>query len=71
MDRLVRNMIQLAQAPLTDAVKMAAATPAAIMHFSDRGRLKPGLRADLVLFDENIRISRTIIRGKTVYSLEE
>ena len=71
MDRLVRNMIQLAQVPLTDAVQMATATPAAIMHFDDRGKLQPGLRADLVLFDENIRIVRTIIHGQTVYSLEE
>ena len=67
MDRLVRNMIRLAGATLTDAVKMASATPAAIMGFHDRGRLKAGLRADLVLFDQDIRVMQTIVAGNTVF----
>ncbi len=66
-DRLVRNMIQMAHAPLTDAVKMAAKTPARIMKLTDRGSLCQGMRADLVIFDENIRVSRTIVNGRTVY----
>ena len=67
MDRLVRNMIRLAGATLSDAVKMAAATPAAIMGFRDRGRLETGLRADLVLFDEDLAVKRTIVAGTTVF----
>jgi len=70
-DRLVRNMIQLGNASLTDAVKMATLTPARIMHFEDRGRIANGMRADLVLFDKEIRINRTIIKGKTVYCRTE
>lgn len=70
-DRLVRNMITLAGATLTDAVKMATATPARIMGFSDRGTLAPGKRADLVLFDEDIAVRRTIVGGRTVYASEE
>lgn len=66
-DRLVRNMIAMAGATLTDAVKMAAATPAKIMNFTDRGRLESGLRADFVLFDEQISVHRTIVGGHTVY----
>jgi N-acetylglucosamine-6-phosphate deacetylase len=71
MDRLIRNMLHMAGATLTDAVKMATSTPAKIMHFTDRGRLAPGLRADLVLFDEQITISRTVVGGKTVYCRTE
>ena len=67
MDRLVRNMIHLAGATLTDAVKMASTTPAAIMGFHDRGRLEKGLRADLVLFDEAVEIAQTIVAGNTVF----
>ena len=67
-DRLVRNMVRLAQVPLTDAVKMAARTPAHIMGFHDRGAIAPGLRADLVLFDEDIRVSHVIVGGRTVYA---
>lgn len=69
-DRLVRTMITLGGATLTDAVKMATATPARIMGWTDRGELSEGRRADLVLFDDDIQIQRTIINGKTVYTKE-
>ena len=71
MDRLVRNMMQLASVPMTDAVKMSTVTPARIMHFEDRGRLAEGLRADLVLFSQEIQIQRTIVNGTTVYQRME
>ncbi|MGZ3873362.1 MAG: N-acetylglucosamine-6-phosphate deacetylase [Mucilaginibacter sp.] len=67
-DRLVRNMIALADVPLTDAVQMAALTPAAIMKISDKkGSLEPGKDADILIFDEEINIDMTIIGGKVVY----
>ena len=68
-DRLVRNMINLAGAPLIEAVQMATSTPASIMGISERkGSLNPGKDADILIFDENIQIDTTIISGKVVYS---
>ena len=68
-DRLIRTMINIAEVPLTDAVKMLTATPARIMGLQDKkGSLKAGLDADVILFDENIAIDKTIIAGKVVYS---
>jgi len=68
-DRLVRNMITLAGVPLTDAVKMITSTPAAIMQAGDRkGSLTRGKDADIVLFDEDITIAMTIVKGRVVYS---
>ena len=66
-DWLVRNMAQMAQVPLTQVVQMAAATPARIMNLRDRGAIAPGLRADIVLFDEDIRVSRTLVGGREVF----
>ena len=66
-DRLVRNMYKLAGVPLCDAVKMASATPARIMGWRDRGVLTEGRRADILVFDDNINIQRTVIGGKTVF----
>ncbi|KAA8482860.1 N-acetylglucosamine-6-phosphate deacetylase [Arcticibacter tournemirensis] len=67
-DRLVRNMIRLADIPLIDAVTMASLTPATIMKVDKRkGSLTAGKDADVVIFDENITIDTTIIRGKIVY----
>ena len=56
-DRLVRNMITLAEVPLCDAVKMITATPAAIIGVYDKkGSLAAGKDADLVIFDDDIKI---------------
>ena len=68
-DRLIRTMINMAEVPLTDAVKMLTATPARIMGLQDKkGSLKEGLDADIILFDDDINVDKTIIAGKVIYS---
>lgn len=68
-DRLVRNMITMANVPLLDAVRMASTTPARIMGVSDRkGSLAKGKDADVVIFDENINVGMTMVGGKVVYN---
>lgn len=68
-DRLVRNMIALAGVSLPDAVSMMTSTPAAVMGMDrTKGSLAPGKDADIILFDENIRVTKTIVKGKVVYS---
>ncbi|WP_254562433.1 N-acetylglucosamine-6-phosphate deacetylase [Dyadobacter diqingensis] len=67
-DRLVRNMIQMADVSLLDAVKMISLTPARIMKVDNRkGSLVAGKDADIVIFDENINIEKTIINGSIIY----
>lgn len=67
-DRLVRNMIQMADVPLKDAVKMATATPARIMGIDNKkGSLVKGKDADIVIFDEHINIQKTIVKGRVIY----
>lgn len=67
-DRLVRTMITMADIPLTDAVKMLTATPARIAGLSkQKGSVEKGKDADLILFDENIHVSLTMIGGKVIY----
>jgi N-acetylglucosamine-6-phosphate deacetylase len=68
-DRLVRNMINLAGVPLPEAVRMMTMTPATIMGVNDKkGSLIAGKDADILIFDENISILKTIIKGKVVYT---
>lgn len=63
-DRLVRTMVKLARVPLPDAVKMITQTPAKVLGLEDRiGTIAPGRKADLVLFDEDIRIVAVIVNG--------
>ncbi len=66
-DRLVRVMTGPGGASLPEAVRMLTATPAAIMGLTDRGTLTPGLRADLVVLDDQLNVLRTVINGKTVW----
>lgn len=68
-DRLVRTMIQMADIPLVEAVRMMSRTPATIMGVEDtKGTLTVGKDADVLIFDENINIKTTIINGKIVYT---
>ena len=68
-DRLVRTMINIAEVPLIDAVRMMTTTPAKIMKIDDRkGSIVVGKDADLVIFDEDINIQTTMVEGEVVYS---
>lgn len=69
MNRLVRNMVQMADVSLPDAVRMASTTPARIMGIDNRkGVLAAGKDADIVLFDDQLTIHATLIGGRIVYS---
>lgn len=67
-DRLVRTLINTADIPLLEAVKMATATPARILGIGDKkGSLAAGKDADIVVFDSNIAVQMTLVGGKVVY----
>ena len=66
-DRLVRNMNTLTDAGLCASVRMMTATPARLFGIKKRGLLKPGMRADLAVFDRNIEMEATVCEGAVVY----
>lgn len=69
-DVLVRNMIRMAGVPLTEAVKMISETPARIMSlYSDKGSLEKGKDADVVLFDDEINVKATLVKGNVIYNV--
>jgi N-acetylglucosamine-6-phosphate deacetylase len=71
-DRLVRTIVERADVPLLDAVRMATKTPASIIGEAKRkGVLLPGKDADIVIFDEDIKIQKTIIGGEIIYDRSE
>ncbi|HMI67046.1 MAG TPA: N-acetylglucosamine-6-phosphate deacetylase [Cyclobacteriaceae bacterium] len=70
-DRLVRTMVSMADVPLVDAVRMITRTPARILEVSNKkGSLAAGMDADVVIFDQNIRVELTMIAGRIVYDRE-
>ena len=67
----VGNIIKFTRCPLADAVHMATRNPAKLYNLRDRGEIKPGNRADIILFtmeDNRLSIRKTILAGKVVYS---
>lgn len=67
-DRLVRTMVQMAEIPLLEAVRMMTQTPARILGVErQKGVLLPGMDADIVIFNEDVQIDKTIIKGEVVY----
>ncbi|MBM3402923.1 MAG: N-acetylglucosamine-6-phosphate deacetylase [Bacteroidetes bacterium] len=70
-DRLVRTMISIADVPLSEAVKMAAQTPANILGLGpSKGSITKGKDADIVIFDQDIQVNTTIVGGRVIYNKE-
>ncbi len=66
-DMLVRNMYRVVGVPLCDAVKMASSTPARVIGIDNqKGYIKEGYDADILIFDDNINIKNIMVMGKLV-----
>lgn len=67
MDTLVQTMVQRADIPLQDAVRMASETPARLMGVADRkGSLQRGKDADILVLDRNQHIRAVWAAGRLV-----
>jgi N-acetylglucosamine-6-phosphate deacetylase len=62
LDLELRNLVRHGVS-LPDAVRAAATNPARLLGLDDRGRLAPGLRADLVVLDARSWKVRRVMRG--------
>jgi N-acetylglucosamine-6-phosphate deacetylase len=66
LDQAVRNVVRLG-VPLREAIGMASLVPAALLRRRDLGRIAPGARADLVLFDRDLRVRTVLVDGTVVH----
>lgn len=65
--RLIRTMVREAGCSLSEAVRMAAETPAGIMGISERkGAIRRGMDADFIVFDDDFALRRTVVGGRWV-----
>ena len=65
-DRLVRTMHFEAGIDLPSVSVMASKTPAKVLGLTDRGEIKQGLRADLVILDEKLNVNQVFLNGNAV-----
>ena len=64
MASALRNMVAMVGVSLEEASVMASGAPAAFLGFSDRGRLTPGARADLVWLGADMTVRGAWIGGQ-------
>lgn len=65
LNKAVYNMVHMVNVPLKDAVRMASLNPAKAIGMDDRkGSIEIGKDADLIIFDEDIKVSKALIKGK-------
>lgn len=55
-----RHAVRDAGVALDEAVRLASTTPAAVLGLADRGAIAPGLRADLLLLDEDLSVREVL-----------
>jgi N-acetylglucosamine-6-phosphate deacetylase len=58
----LRHLVQVVGVPLQQAVAMATAVPASAAGLRDRGTLRPGGRADLLLLNPDLGV-RSVYSG--------
>ena len=67
LNRAIRNMVDLVNVPLVDAVLMATLNGAEKIGIDNtKGSISVGKDADLVIFDEDVNIERVFIAGNEV-----
>jgi len=68
MIRGVRNMIDVCGVSLGEAVQMASLNPARALGLDTRkGRIAPGMDADLVALTDGLDVRQTWVAGKRAY----
>jgi beta-aspartyl-dipeptidase (metallo-type) len=60
----IRDTVREEQMPLEQAVRVATANPAAILRLPGKGRIAPGMDADIVLLDGEFRVYHMVARGE-------
>jgi N-acetylglucosamine-6-phosphate deacetylase len=71
LDQAVRNVVEWSGVGVAEACVMASDVPARLLGLSSKGRLAPGLDADLVLLDDALEVRATFRGGRCVYRREE
>jgi N-acetylglucosamine-6-phosphate deacetylase len=68
--QMIGHVMKVTGCDLAKAIQMTSTNAAKLYGLNDRGEIKPGLRADLILFtmdDYQFDLKKTIVAGRTVY----
>lgn len=71
MNEAVRNFHNYTNCPLGEAFYAASTNVALSLGLMDTGKLEEGLKADIVVLDEDLNVLQTFIKGKKVFDNKE
>jgi N-acetylglucosamine-6-phosphate deacetylase len=66
MMKAVRNCVEYVRIPVDEALRMASEYPAKVLNIKDKGKIIPGYKADIVVFDNDFDIKYVFIEGVQV-----
>ena len=64
--KAVKNCAENAGIAAEEALRMASSYPAALMGLKDKGKIAPGYKADLVVFDTDFEVKRVFVNGEMI-----
>lgn len=70
LSKMVGYVMKVTNCNLATAIQMTSSNQARLYALNDRGKLEPGLRADLILFtldNFDVNIKKTIVEGEIVF----
>jgi len=67
LDQAARNMIEFTGCSPAEALMMASATPARVLNLTRKGCIVIGSDADLVVLDESLHVTHTVVAGHIVF----
>ena len=68
LDRAIKNMVELANVPVSEAIKMATLNPARVLGLKTKGEIKAGADADITILDRNFKVQLVMIHGELLFS---
>lgn len=66
LNQACRNYMKHTGASIVDAFRVASYNPAKVVGLTDRGEIREGLRADLIITDQKMNVRTVILNGKVV-----
>jgi N-acetylglucosamine-6-phosphate deacetylase len=61
--KAVQNCVNHVDITIDEALRMATAYPAKLINLADRGKIEPGLKADIIVFDKECEVKLICSRG--------
>ncbi len=72
LNKAVCNILKYTDLEMYEAVALASLNPAKLINMDNsKGSIKIGKDADLIIFDEDLKVDLSISGGKIIYKIEQ